>query len=891
MKNTIIKLLLVILAISAVYAGITSMGGRSVPMKSLIEVCYANGGDSIVSWYEGNKTIIAKVNDSGRIEKYITYNTLGKKQLYTIRGISAGDQGAVYLLRDVKNPYDGSLEEQQLVVYDFGGWIAREKKVFTLGQEEENYHYGWINASSETITLIATDMYEETAIRRTYEYGALLAGTLNIKSTRTYPLAGEGIYLAVGNGTDLVYISDSGKIFKADEETVQEVFPARTLQTLMYPTFLAYAESDFVFFGEKESGNVIKLDLSNGNEEVVMAGGAALNGSSLYTPKDIVKMSMSSLNVYSAVIYNSQTGTYHILSSNEGRIYTISRMKYSFNSVLLKFILQLVSAFLVICAILLAGYVIQSGIRKEKTIMGRLIYISVPLLAVALGMFGMIAYNYYKEAIEDNFVKQTEDEGNMLTAVFGQESFQEIEYPYDYTSEAYTYLKKQLDTRNLYTRILYYEGDELYIGVDKESPCFYPLDIWMSGDAKDFYKQAARTGRASTGYIEDRIGKRLVTVTPVGGLSGQTVYLLETGIFVSNIDKYMSSYVRNFAVICVAFFVIIIMLLSISFYKILSPIQSMKLTMGEFIDGDPEARIMVESEDELAGLSRIFNKMADDSVAWKHNLEKMTATYYRFIPGQMLKMLNIENLGDLNADSHVEGNFVVMWAALDVSLYLKKEEEEAYSSLFFSILNGFASKNGVVLVSGQADLKNLAMLCRNGVDTAINVALSVLARIDAENTGLDGFKKLKVCFIIHDTEASFRICGDEERYIPALFAPELSKLLWKKNFLQSLGSRILLTGQAYEGINRKESYANRYIGKVRADDMVFAIYDIYDDKSAGAIKGMKHTEDDFNKAMDLFEDGAYYQAKNLFTRVLRHNLEDMVAKHYIFECEALQKSE
>lgn len=902
MKNTIIKIVLIILAISAVYAGVFSMRGRSVPMKNLIEVSSASEGNSIVSWYEGDKTIIAKVTNTGKVDRYITYNTLDKKHLYTIRGISAGNQGTVYLLRDVKDPYDGSLKEQQLVVYDFGGWFAREKKVFTLNQTEEitseeeitsgeeNYNYGWINVSGETITLIATDMYEETAIRRSYEYGALLSGTLNIKSTRTYPLAGEGIYQAVGNSTDLVYISDSGKIFRADEEEVREVFPARTLDTLMYPTFLTYAESGFVYFGEKESGNIIKLNLEDGAEEIVMPGGAALNGASIYTPKDIVKMSMQNLNVYSAVIYNDQTKTYHILAANEGKTYTITSMKYSVLSVLGKFILYLAAAFFTISGVLLAGYVIITGIRKGKTIMGRLIFISTPLLMAAMGFFGLIAYNYYREAIEENFVKQTVDEGNMLTAVFGQESFNEIEYPYDYTGEAYTYLNKQLATRDLYTRVLYYEGDELYVGVDKESPCFYPLDIWMNGDAKEFYKQAALTGNSATGYVEDRMGKRLVSITPVGGVSGQTVYLMETGIFVSNIDKYMSSYIQNFATICVAFFIIIIVLLAISFYKILSPIQTMKLHMGDFIEGDPESRIIVESEDELAILSRIFNKMADDTIVQRHNLEKITSTYYRFIPGQMFKMLKIDSLGDLKAGSHIEGEFVLMWAALNLNPNLAKEEVEEYSNLFFSILNGFAVKNDVILISGQADLQNLVLLCRKGVDVAINTALSVLAKIDAQNAGVQEHQMMKVCFIIHNSEADFRICGDEERYIPALFAPELSKLLQKKEFLQSLGSRILLTGQAYSEIYKKERYANRYIGNVAVNHLAFSIYDIYDDKSAAEIKSMKNTEDDFSRAMSLFEEGAYYQAKNLFTRVLRYNLNDMVAKHYIFECDTLQKS-
>lgn len=42
-------------------------------------------------------------------------------------------------------------------------------------------------------------------------------------------------------------------------------------------------------------------------------------------------------------------------------------------------------------------------------------------------------------------------------------------------------------------------------------------------------------------------------------------------------------------------------------------------------------------------------------------------------------------------------------------------------------------------------------------------------------------------------------------------------------------------------------------------------------------------------AMELYEKGFYYEAKNLLACVLRENPKDMAAKYYIFRCEDLQK--
>ena len=128
--------------------------------------------------------------------------------MYNIKGIAVGDR-YTYVLRNRVNRYTGKLTGQELVVIDFDSLFRKEKKVFEL-TAEDNYVYGWVNASGDTITLIASDPNGTQAVRSSYEFGSVLDDTLSLKNSRYYPLkSGEGIYKAMGNGTYLVYISDS----------------------------------------------------------------------------------------------------------------------------------------------------------------------------------------------------------------------------------------------------------------------------------------------------------------------------------------------------------------------------------------------------------------------------------------------------------------------------------------------------------------------------------------------------------------------------------------------------------------------------------------------------------------------------------------------------------
>ena len=286
MKRFVRIIILTALILAGVLAGYQGIRNSSVSMDSLLGISTAGDGTTVTGWYDGDRTVLARVRQNGSIDGTLQFQTIKKNDMYNIKGIAVGDR-YTYVLRNRVNRYTGKLTGQELVVIDFDSLFRKEKKVFEL-TAEDNYVYGWVNASGDTITLIASDPNGTQAVRSSYEFGSVLDDTLSLKNSRYYPLkSGEGIYKAMGNGTDLVYISDSGKIYCANEQEIWEVYPARTLDTLMYPTFIAYAESGAVYLEEHETGNIIRLTLEDGSEETVLSGNSPFGGSNLYTPRDV----------------------------------------------------------------------------------------------------------------------------------------------------------------------------------------------------------------------------------------------------------------------------------------------------------------------------------------------------------------------------------------------------------------------------------------------------------------------------------------------------------------------------------------------------------------------------------------------------------------------------
>ena len=890
MSKFLNRMMLVMLIVAGIISGYQSIQSSSMPVDSLLAFCTVEGGKSIVSWNEDEETVVARIEKSGKIEKAYRFATEEDGYIYRVKGVAAGGTN-VYVLCDKADVYDGTLQGQELKVLNLENTFVKEEKCFDI-VNEEGYQYNWINCSGDTVTLIGTDSYETFAIREIYEFGEVLQDTLSLKNTRVYPLKqGEGIYKAIGNSTNLVYISDSGKVYFASEEEVKEVYPARKIDSLMYVSYIAYAESGYIYLGEHETGNIIRLKLEDGTEETVWSGNSPFNGLNIYAPKNIITMSMSSLNEYTALVKNPQSGEFNLLIAEQGINYAVSEFQYGSMLIVMDFLKQWLIYAVCIIVIFLLLNIFVSAIKGGHTIMERLLSATIPMLVATMALFGYISFQYYAGAIQENFVKQAIDEGNVLAALFGQESFNEIEYPYDYTSEAYIYLSQQISTRDLYTRALYYENGDLYIGVDSYLPCFYPYDILMNHSAERLYRQAALTGEAVTGTIRDNLGERLICVTPIGGLSGETVYLLETGIYTANIDAYASSFIKDFVTVCVAFLIIVMVVLIILFYRILFPLGEMKREMQLFADGNRSIRIKTTSEDELTGIARVFNKMADDIDVQILNLQRMSETYYRFVPPSIMALLGKDNFASLTVGSNVKSSYTILNARMYTENQFSLDKREKLMNRFFKTVNYFTQKNGIISIVDDANLHSIMLICEKGVESAIVATLSILAKIDSENKLFPEDEQLDVKIVMDQTDVFFGICGDDERYVPVVLAPKFEEILANYEFLYNMGSRFLATEEAYKKIADSNSYASRYVGCLETENLKLGLYDIYDDKTGEQRKLYKQTHNVFEKAMELYEKGFYYEAKNMFAMVLRENQQDMAAKYYIFRCESLEKNE
>ena len=157
-------------------------------------------------------------------------------------------------------------------------------------------------------------------------------GDVAAKSTRTYSLArGEGIWRAWAMGGATAYIASSGKLFTATEEGGStEVYPARELDRVMYPVFACPIDTESMYLGEQESGDLLSINLSTRETTVLKSGTEPFTGASSYAPADLVYASMESEQNFAGVVHNEAEGRYELILSVDGQVSVVASARAGF---------------------------------------------------------------------------------------------------------------------------------------------------------------------------------------------------------------------------------------------------------------------------------------------------------------------------------------------------------------------------------------------------------------------------------------------------------------------------------------------------------------------------------------------------------------------------------
>lgn len=279
-----------------------------------------------------------------------------------------------------------------------------------------------------------------------------------------------------------------------------------------------------------------------------------------------------------------------------------------------------------------------------------------------------------------------------------------------------------------------------------------------------------------------------------------------------------------------------------------------------------------------------------------NKLSELNAAYKRFVPYDLLELLDKKQITDIHLGDQVLKEMTVMF--VDVRGYtslaenLKPHENIALINSIFSTLQPAIEDNRGIINKYLGD--GLMALFPHGADDAVKASISMLKNLAvlSKQREAQGLAPIRVGIGLDGGELMLGTVGLEKRMEQTVVADAVNVASRIEGATKMYNATLLVSGYVYNQLREPKQYAARFLDEVRVQGRVqpTSIYQLFDGEGEMAIARYEKTKDLFDEGVRVFRQANFEQSKNAFSKVLMANKEDMAAKIYLDRASELLKS-
>lgn len=446
--------------------------------------------------------------------------------------------------------------------------------------------------------------------------------------------------------------------------------------------------------------------------------------------------------------------------------------------------------------------------------------------------------------------------------------------------------RQMLNTSNL-NFMIQDSGQYIVVASNNRYEAGYPA-VRM-GYGKNFIEEIkkAETNTITSYETMTSRGKGLCVLMPTGlTLAGSPVTLsLVAGL--ENLDKDTSNMAATLTnLMRLIGLVLIVLSIVVEYFNVFN-VRKLKKGVDQIAAGDYGREIDVHSGDEIEDLSDSITALSLNMLSTKISLDKLNASYYRFVPLRFLEILGetqIENVG--KGSQRYKENMVMLFLRFKFLTSRGERSEE----IFANINNVF--ENVVPVVSeSKGTVYNFLPDGFNAVfegdsQVVLQVALRIREVLSALNRQrqANGQDEVDIRIFITKGNIMLGFVGDEKRMEAAAISNEARKA---EPIIQlCFDSEIYIACTAeIQAEQPHGAYRNREIGEVMIQEEKVRLFDLYDGDPYTLLKVKEVHADKFELGVNLFRKGNYVKARQIFMDIIKYSSQDGAARNYMYIAE------
>lgn len=717
------------------------------------------------------------------------------------------------------------------------------------------------------------------------------------------------IYAGAGN---TVYTTHSSEIYKVSQDNKKlKLYPEKDNLDKKI-SGLSYDLNGNIYFQDINTNGIMSINLENNMLQKVYEDDELKAAGIDY--KKLKEIKFESRNKFLATRTWNKSSNNIVCIYENGSVKNLENLKYSFSVIFNKLLYSIFMHLSILGSLILILFILIKLNKDKITINLKQGIVFTTIIIISIIIILITATTKLSNIVNKELIEQIYSISKNKLDIVTAKRIKEINWNYPYGNETYEEIYKNVtslinddkiynsidnsymnDPHNaIYTVLYTVKDNKILTGIFDENFLSVPIDYIYSDEDIGKYEKALKEKDYVYTELMDENGEWLALISPIVDEDGKVVALLEVGItkkgFVSNT---ISNNAKQIAITNTIIGLTMIVIMISVLYYLLMPLKRLKNGVDELLKGNLGVQIQINSNDEVAEISRVFNKMSENL---KNDMDKLTnlnEAYYRFVPLKMFELLNRKNILDVRMGDQVKTNISLLSMTTnnfkELSATMDTEEIFTFINKIFSDFVPIIGSNGGV-IERYNNSGFISLFPRNFNDAVIDSAIKICEKIKTSNNSI--LNKVDIGFVINKEDIMLGIVGCEERFGASIVSEYLSIIDSLSIFGNRYGSSILVTENSVDEINNT-SFNYRELGyiKYKGKDQIVKLYDFFDGDEYETIVLKKQTKSMFEKAVHLYWKRDFYNARKMFIEVLKNFQDDKASKEYLKLCDQYYKLE
>ena len=310
-------------------------------------------------------------------------------------------------------------------------------------------------------------------------------------------------------------------------------------------------------------------------------------------------------------------------------------------------------------------------------------------------------------------------------------------------------------------------------------------------------------------------------------------------------------------------------------------------------DKDLSIRVPVRSRDEVGRLSISFNDMAETIQEHNSAQEALTNAYGRFVPKELLQLLDRESILDVKLGDQVQKEMTVLFS--DIRSFTRMSETMTPFENF-NFLNHYLSRMGPEIRSNGGIIDKyigdaIMALFPTRPDDALAAAVAMHRKLTEYNghRANSGYPPISIGVGVNMGKLMLGTVGEHERMDGSVIADAVNLCSRLETLTRFYGSGILTTGKTLKALATPGRFPCRFIDRVRVRGRHEAVlvFEVLDGETEVQKERRLSYREQLAHAQRAYFSRRFDEALGVVAGLLSGNPEDHVLDIYRARCEKL----